>query len=77
MERLRVVEPFRTVLVAAVRRDLATRTWASDPILRRSNFDALQAILLLRGLVRRGHPDQALVDTEPAEAAVRAVGTPA
>lgn len=62
-----------SLLVAAIRRYLATRTWAADPVLRRRGFDALQEVLLLRGFVRRSHPYEALVDRERAEAAVRAV----
>jgi len=65
----------RMVLAAAVRRYLAGRTWAADPILRRPGFDALQEVLLLRGFVKRSHPFDAVVDTSRAEAAVKAVGT--
>jgi NitT/TauT family transport system substrate-binding protein len=61
------------ILVAAIRRYLATRTWAADPILRRAGFDALQEVLLLRGFIRRSHPYEALVDVSHAQAAVRAV----
>jgi NitT/TauT family transport system substrate-binding protein len=64
----------RAILVAAIRRYLATKTWAADPILRRPGFDALQEVLLLRGFIRRGYPYEAVVNTERAEAAVRAVG---
>jgi NitT/TauT family transport system substrate-binding protein len=65
----------RELLGAAVARYLATRTWAADPVLRRPGFDALQEILLHRGFIRRRHAYDALVDTGPAEAAVRAVDT--
>jgi NitT/TauT family transport system substrate-binding protein len=64
----------RTVLVAAIQRYLAGRTWAADPILRRPGFDALQEVLLLRGFVKRSHPYDAVVDASRAEAAVKAVG---
>lgn len=63
----------RETLEGAIRRYLATRTWAPDPVLRRQGFDALQEVLLLRGFVRKRHPYDALVDTARAEAAVRAV----
>jgi len=62
-----------SILPAAIQRYLATRTWATDPVLRRPGFDALQEVLLLRGFVRRTHPYEELVDTRHAEAAVRAV----
>jgi NitT/TauT family transport system substrate-binding protein len=68
------------LLVAAIRRYLATRTWAPDPVLRRPAFDALQEVLLLRGFIRRTHPYEALVDPDralAALAAVRAVDEPA
>jgi NitT/TauT family transport system substrate-binding protein len=65
----------RPVLAAAIRRYQRTRTWPADPILRRPGFDALQEVLLLRGLIKRSHPYEALVDTTRAEVAVRAVGT--
>jgi NitT/TauT family transport system substrate-binding protein len=65
----------RTVLTAAIRRYLAGKTWAPDPILRRPGFDALQEVLLLRGFVKRSHPYDAVVDAGRAEAAVKAVGT--
>lgn len=64
----------RLVLVAAIQRYLATRTWAADPVLRRPAFHALQEVLLLRGFVRRSHAYEELVNTERAEAAVRALG---
>jgi NitT/TauT family transport system substrate-binding protein len=64
----------RAVLTAAIRRYLAGKTWAVDPILRRPGFDALQEVLLLRGFVKRSHPYDAVVDASRAEAAVRAVG---
>lgn len=66
----------RTVLASAVRRYLATKTWATDPLLRKQGFDALQEVLLLRGFVRRRYPYEEVVDTRRAEAAVRAVGLP-
>ncbi len=61
------------IVVAAIRRYLAGRTWAADPVLRRPAFDALQEIVLLRGFVKRSHPYEEVVDTAHAEAAVRAV----
>jgi NitT/TauT family transport system substrate-binding protein len=61
------------LLVAAIRRYLAARTWAADPVLRRPGFDTLQEILLLRGFVRRSRPYESVVDTSHAEAAIRAV----
>ena len=64
----------RPILVAAIRRYVAARTWAADPILRRPGFDTLQEVLLLRGFVKKSHPYDAVVDTTRAEAAVRAVG---
>jgi NitT/TauT family transport system substrate-binding protein len=64
----------RPVLVGAIRRYMAGRTWPTDPILRRQGFDALQEVLLLRGFIRKSHPYDALVDTARAEAAVQAVG---
>jgi NitT/TauT family transport system substrate-binding protein len=63
----------RALLVSAIRRFAAGKTWAADPVLRRPGFDALQEILLLRGFVKRSHPYEAVVDTGRAEAAVRAV----
>jgi NitT/TauT family transport system substrate-binding protein len=63
----------RTLLVAAIRRFLASGTWAADPVLRRPAFDALQEVLLLRGFLRRTHPYDELVDTEHAVAALEAV----
>lgn len=62
------------LLAAAIRRYLAGKTWATDPVLRRQGFDALQEVLLLRGFVKRRHPYEAVVDTARAEAAVKAVG---
>lgn len=62
------------LLESAIRRYLASKTWASDPVLRRRGFDALQEVLLLRGFVKRRHPYEAIVDTARAEAAVKAVG---
>lgn len=67
----------RPILVRAIRRYLASKTWATDPILRRPGFDTLQEILLLRGFVKRSHPYEAVVDTAHAEAAVKSVGKPA
>ncbi|MBI4012642.1 MAG: ABC transporter substrate-binding protein [Candidatus Rokubacteria bacterium] len=64
----------RAILAGAIRRYLAGKTWALDPILRRPGFDALQEVLLLRGFVKKSHPYDAVVDTARAEAAVRAVG---
>jgi NitT/TauT family transport system substrate-binding protein len=64
----------RPVLVAAIRRYVAARTWAADPILRRPGFDALQEVLLLRGFIKKSHPYDAVVDTTRAQAAVRTVG---
>lgn len=63
----------RDLLVGAIRRYLAMRTWAADPVLRQPAFDALQDVLLLRGFVRRTHPYDELVDTERATAAVETV----
>jgi NitT/TauT family transport system substrate-binding protein len=62
----------RPVLVAALRRLRASRTWPADPVLRRPGFDTLLEILLLRGFIKRSHPYDTIVDTSRAEAAVRA-----
>jgi hypothetical protein len=64
----------RPVLVAAIRRYLAGKTWPADPVLRRPGFDTLQEVLLLRGFIKKSHPYEAVVDTGHAEAAVKAVG---
>jgi NitT/TauT family transport system substrate-binding protein len=63
----------RPVLVAALRRLRAGRTWPADPILRRPGFDTLVEILLLRGFIKRSHAYDAVVDAGRAEAAARAV----
>ena len=62
----------RPLLEAAVARYVAQDTWARDPICRRAGYEALQAALLAGGLIRRGQPYEALVDTRFAEAAVAA-----
>jgi NitT/TauT family transport system substrate-binding protein len=61
------------VLVGAVRRYGQARTWATDPVLRRPDFDTLQEILLLRGFVRRSQRYEDLVNVEHAVAAKAAV----
>ena len=64
----------RPLLQAAISRYLLSGTWATEPVLRRAGFDALQEILLTRGFLRRSHRYEGLVNTERAEAAILAVG---
>ncbi|OLD40341.1 MAG: hypothetical protein AUI57_00040 [Candidatus Rokubacteria bacterium 13_1_40CM_2_68_8] len=58
------------VCVAAVDRYLRQSTWARDPVLTRTGFDALQAILLAAGFITRSHRFEELVDTDIARQAV-------
>jgi hypothetical protein len=58
------------VCVAAVDRYLRQSTWARDPVLTRTGFDALQAILLAAGFITRSHRFEELVDTDIAQQAV-------
>ena len=55
--------------VAAVERYLRQSTWARDPVLTRSGFDALQAVLLGGGFIKRSHRFEDLVDVEIARRA--------
>jgi NitT/TauT family transport system substrate-binding protein len=57
------------IRVAAVERYLRQSTWARDPVLTRSGFDALQTILLDGGFIRRAHRFEDLVDVEIARRA--------
>jgi NitT/TauT family transport system substrate-binding protein len=54
----------------AVERYLRQSTWASDPVLTRAGFDALQEILLDGGFIKQRHRFEDLVDTEIASEAV-------
>jgi NitT/TauT family transport system substrate-binding protein len=65
------------VLDGAVRRLMGVRVWPADPVPRRPALDALQEMLLLRGVVRRSRPYEELVAAGPAEAAVRALAAEA
>jgi len=58
------------IRVAAVDRYLRQSTWARDPVLTRTGFDALQAILLDGGFIKRSHRFEELVDTDIARQAV-------
>ncbi len=58
------------IRVAAVDRYLRQSTWARDPVLTRTGFDALQAILLAGGFIKRSHRFEELVDTDIARQAV-------
>jgi len=62
------IEP--RIRVAAVDRYLRQSTWARDPVLTRTGFDALQAILLAGGFIQRSHRFEELVDTDIARQAV-------
>jgi NitT/TauT family transport system substrate-binding protein len=57
----------------AVDRYLRQGTWARDPLVRRPGYDYLQRILLDGGFVKNPHRYEDLVDTEIAEAAMKAV----
>lgn len=56
--------------VAAVDRYVRQATWARDPLLTRTGFETLQAILLDAGFITRAHPFAALVDTDIARQAI-------
>jgi len=58
------------IRAAAVERYLRQSTWARDPVLTRSGFDALQTILLDGGFITRAHRFEDLVDVEIARQAV-------
>ena len=53
----------RRVRSSRLSRYAAQDTWARDPLLRRSAFDALQTILLGGGFIRRRHRYEDRVDT--------------
>jgi NitT/TauT family transport system substrate-binding protein len=57
------------IRVAAVERYLRQSTWARDPVLTRTGFDALQTILLDGGFIKRTHRFEDLVDTDLARQA--------
>jgi NitT/TauT family transport system substrate-binding protein len=57
------------IRVAAVERYLRQSTWARDPVLTRTGFDALQTILLDGGFIKRPHRFEDLVDTDLARQA--------
>ena len=48
-------------------------TWARDPLLRRSGYDSLQAILLTGGLIQRPHRYADLVNTAFAQEAMESL----
>ena len=50
-------------LERAVARYVAQRTWAPDPLVRRSGYDYLQEVLLNGGFITRRQPYEQLVDT--------------
>ena len=58
------------IRVAAVERYLRQSTWARDPVLTRTGFDSLQAILLAAGFIERPQRFEELVDTDIARQAV-------
>jgi NitT/TauT family transport system substrate-binding protein len=57
------------IRVTAVERYLRQSTWARDPVLTRPGFDALQAVLLGGGFIKRSHRFEDLVDVEIARRA--------
>src|SRR6266478_5660651 len=52
------------IRVAAVERYLRQLTWARDPVLTRTGFEALQTIVLDGGFIKRTHRFEELVDTD-------------
>jgi NitT/TauT family transport system substrate-binding protein len=59
------------ILARAVDRYFRQSTWATDPVLTRTGFDALQSILLGAGFIKRSHRFEDLVDTTIAREAVQ------
>jgi len=58
------------ILVRAVDRYVRQSTWATDPMLTRTGYDALQSILLAAGFIKRSHRFEDLVDTDIAREAM-------
>jgi len=58
------------IRVRAIERYVRQSTWAPDPVLTKSGFDALQEILLAGGFIKRRHRFEDLVDTDIARRAV-------
>ena len=61
------------ILARAVARYFRQSTWATDPVLTRTGFDALQSILLAAGFIKRSHRFEDLVDTDIARQAVQTI----
>lgn len=57
------------IRVAAVDRYLRQSTWARDPVLTRTGYDTLHAILLDAGFIKRAHRFEDLIDVEIARRA--------
>jgi len=58
------------IRVRAIERYVRQSTWAPDPVLTKTGFDALQEILLAGGFIKRRHRFEDLVDTDIARRAV-------